>query len=76
MKTCSTFFDVSQEFYSTWTETPQQVTGRQPPSAPVPALGEKPCLASVPKCLKPMEKPKNTEDPCDKSTGAWSLGFD
>eukprot|EP00434_Breviolum_minutum_P008714 symbB.v1.2.007682.t1/scaffold476.1/size199034/1 len=24
-----------QEFYSTWTETPQQVTGRQPPSAPV-----------------------------------------
>ena len=27
-----------QEFYSTWTETPQQVTGRQLPSAPAPAL--------------------------------------
>ena len=32
--------DVCQEFYSTWTETPQQVTGRQPPSAPAPASVE------------------------------------
>ena len=55
-------FHVSQEFYSTWTETPQQVTGRQPPSAPVPAsVYDMPGLSA--------EMSKTHGDPCDTSTG-------